>query len=158
MRHTSRYLLWAAFSILTGMASMASAVTGKYQVDHVVSGITIKVHNDAGVKFFVRLAAIRVPETNETSGSASAKEQAKQHLTKLVGHRTIYVKSYGSDEPGRIVGEVYVRDRNVGLEMVAAGLAEVNRSEPIQGLYLEPYEQAEVSARAARRGIWGIGE
>jgi len=44
--------------------------------------------------------------------------------------------------------------KNVNLEMVQAGLAEVYRGKPASGLDMEPYWKAEGEAKAAQRGIW----
>ena len=41
--------------------------------------------------------------------------------------------SYGTDRYGRTLGVVYVDGKNVNLEMVKAGLAEVYRGKPAPG-------------------------
>jgi micrococcal nuclease len=49
-------------------------------------------------------------------------------------------------------------DKNVNLEMVRAGLAEVYRGPPAKGLNLEPYWKAEKEAREAGREMWSLGD
>ena len=59
------------------------------------------------------------------------------------------MKSYGTDRHDRILGVVFVDGKNVNLEMVKAGLAEVYRGKPAGELDLEPYWQAETAAKNA---------
>ena len=47
---------------------------------------------------------------------------------------------------------------NVNLEMVKAGLAEVYRGTPASGLDMGPYWKAEEEAKAAKRGMWELGD
>jgi micrococcal nuclease len=48
--------------------------------------------------------------------------------------------------------------KNVNIEMIKAGLAEVYRGKPAAGLDMEPYWKAEEEAKAAKRGMWVLGE
>jgi endonuclease YncB( thermonuclease family) len=68
------------------------------------------------------------------------------------------IKGYGSDRYGRILGEIYIGDKNVNLEMVKTGYAEVYSGRPPRGFYLREYEKAEIWAKHANRGIWSQGE
>ena len=51
----------------------------------------------------------------------------------------------------------YVDGKNVNLEMIKAGLAEVYQSPPAKGLEMEPYRQAEAEAKKDGIGIWSLG-
>ena len=51
-------------------------------------------------------------------------------------------------------GVVHVGKKNVNLEMVKAGLAEVYRGKPPKGFDSTPYLSAEAQAQTARRGVW----
>jgi micrococcal nuclease len=65
------------------------------------------------------------------------------------------VKSYGADRNGRALGEVFLLNgKNINLEMVQSGLAEVYRGKPAAGLDMGPYWNAEKEAKAAKRGMW----
>lgn len=48
--------------------------------------------------------------------------------------------------------------KNVKLETVQAGLAEVYRGKPASGLDMEPYWKAKEEAQAAKRGMWVLEE
>jgi endonuclease YncB( thermonuclease family) len=73
-------------------------------------------------------------------------------------NKSVDVKSYGTDRYGRILGVVFVGGKNVNLEMVKAGLAEVYRGKPAGGLDLEPYWKAEAEAKKADIGMWSLGD
>jgi endonuclease YncB( thermonuclease family) len=46
----------------------------------------------------------------------------------------------------------------VNLEMVRAGLAEVNRRKPAPGFDNAPYQEAESDARSAGRDMWSLSD
>ena len=74
-------------------------------------------------------------------------------------NKTVDVKSYGADRNGRTLGEVFLLDgKNVNIEMVQAGLAECYRGRPASGLDMGPYWKAEEEAKAAKRGMWELGD
>jgi endonuclease YncB( thermonuclease family) len=101
------------------------------------------------------------PETpkrkNETGQPFN--QQSKKHLSSLVLNQTVEIKSYGFDVDGRMLGEVFLEDgKNVNIEMVKAGLAEVYRGKPASGLDMGAYWKAEEEAKAAKRGMWVLGD
>jgi endonuclease YncB( thermonuclease family) len=53
---------------------------------------------------------------------------------------------------------IYINGKNINLEMVKQGLAEVYRGKPPRGFNPAPYHEAEREARAANRGMWSLGE
>ena len=65
--------------------------------------------------------------------------KSTKYLANLVLNKSVEVKSYGTDRYGRTLGVVFVGGKNVNLEIVKAGLAEVYRGRPAGGLNLEPY-------------------
>ena len=68
------------------------------------------------------------------------------------------VKGYGLDRYNRILGVISLGDKNINVEMIKAGLAEVYRGKPPRGLDLAPYRNAEREARAEKRGMWSLGD
>ena len=73
-------------------------------------------------------------------------------------NKSVDVRSYGKDRYGRTLGVVFVKEMNVNLEMVKAGLAEVYRGRPAKGLDLVLYWDAEAGAKKAGRGMWSLGD
>ena len=135
------------------------AQAGQYQVSRVIDGDTIEVKKGA-VKLTVRLVGIDAPEVSHKKhepGQAYS-QQATKHLAKLVLNRSADVKSFGADRYGRVLGEVFVDGKNVNLEMVKTGLAEVYRGTPASGHKMGPYWNAEEDARKAGNGMWVLGD
>ena len=58
----------------------------------------------------------------------------------------------------RILGVIYLNGRNINLEMIKIGLAEVYRGKAPKGFNLKPYLQAEAEARKVQRGMWSLGD
>ena len=73
-------------------------------------------------------------------------------------NKSVDVRSYGKDRYGRTLGVVFVKEMNVNLEMVKAGLAEVYRGRPAKDLDLVLYWDAEAGAKKAGRGMWSLGD
>jgi len=73
-------------------------------------------------------------------------------------NKSVEVKSYGTDRYGRVLGVVFVDGKDINLEMVKAGLAEVYRGKPADGLNPGPYCNAEVEAKKAGIGMWSAGD
>ena len=84
--------------------------------------------------------------------------KSTKYLSNLVLNKSIEAKSYGTDRYGRTLGVVFVGDKNVNLEMVKVGLAEVYRGRPAKGLDLKPYWDAESGAKKAGIGMWLLGD
>ena len=65
----------------------------------------------------------------------------------------------GSIWNGRTLGEVFLLvGKNINIEMIQAGLAEVYRGKPASGLDMEPYWKAENDAKAAKRDVGAGGQ
>jgi micrococcal nuclease len=159
MAQCRRIILPILAVFILALALLSPSYAQEYQVDRVINGDTLKVEGDQG-KFTVRLVGIDAPTISDRENEAGQPfhKSATNHLAGLVQHKTVYIKFYGSDEAGRMLGEVFVRDRNVNIEMVKDGLAEVYRGESVPGLDLERYWQAEQEAIAAKRGMWVLGD
>jgi endonuclease YncB( thermonuclease family) len=132
---------------------------GLFKVVRIYDGDTIKaVGHDIEIK--VRLVGIDAPETSKGKRKPGQPfgRKAEKYLAGLVLNRVVDIKGYGSDRYGRILAEIYVGDRNVNLEMVKTGYAEVYSGRPPKGLYMKEYKKAEDRARNVGQGIWSQGD
>jgi endonuclease YncB( thermonuclease family) len=137
----------------------AVCFTSQFKVIRVTDGDTIKVTGN-GSNIIVRLVGIDAPETSKKKhepGQPFSRKSTK-HLASLVLNKSVDVRSYGNDRYGRTLGVIFVKEMNVNLEMVKAGLAEVYRGRPAKGLDLVPYWDAEAGAKKAGRGMWSLGD
>jgi micrococcal nuclease len=158
MKMSTRAVPILVFLILTLLAATGICIAGEYQVTRVIDGDTIKV-DDGTKKISIRLVGIDAPETSKGKNDPGQpfSQQSTKHLAGLVLNQTVDIKSYGVDRNGRMLGEVFVVDRNINLEMVKAGLAEVYRGKAASGLDMEQFKKAEEEARKAGRGMWVLG-
>jgi endonuclease YncB( thermonuclease family) len=84
-------------------------------------------------------------------------QASTKYLVSLVLNKYVDMVPYGTDRYGRTLGVVYVDGKNVNLEMIKAGLAEVYRGKPAPGFDNDPYQLAEDEARIAGKGMWSLG-
>jgi len=106
------------------------------------------------------MVGIDAPETsnNKTATGQRFGQQAKKYLSKKVLNRAVVIKGYGLDTYNRILGELFIDDKNVNLEMIQMGLAEVYKGELPEGFNLHPFIAAEKEAKEKMKGIWSLGD
>ena len=116
-----------------------------WRVDYVHDGDTVTCIDEQNRPRKIRLVGIDAPEMEQPFGRESRAALA----TKLAGGRT-RVEGDAKDQHGRLLGTLWVDDRNVNRELVADGWAWV-----FGGFSPDPdLLDAESAARAARRGLW----
>ncbi len=104
------------------------------------------------------MAGIATPQGVRGRGSqgASLGQKARGYLEELILNKIVSVRAYGTDMEDRVVAELYLDGRNINLEMIRAGFAEVYSERLHKYLDLEPYRRAEEEARKAGRGMWAL--
>ena len=139
------------------LAVSSNSLAGQFKVTRVTDGDTVKVAGK-GENITIRLVGIDAPETSKKKNQPGQpfSRKSTKYLANLVLNKSVAVKSYGTDRYGRILGVVFVGEKNVNLEIVIAGLAEVYRGKPAKGLDLKPYWDAEAEAKEADRGMWSL--
>jgi endonuclease YncB( thermonuclease family) len=117
----------------------------------VSDGDTIKVLATGRELLRIRLAWIDAPEMGQAFGY-----RAKQAMSELVFGKEIELHTHAIDRYGRTVAMVFVSGRDVGLQLIKAGLAWAydhylpEASPEIQA----QYPAAENAARDSRLGLW----
>jgi len=154
-RKTIRLITILTLFIFNASLSFAD----QYKVTRVTDGDTIRGISH-GKKITVRLIGIDAPDVSHSKNTPGQpfSEAATKYLAGIVQNKTVEIISYGPDRYGRILAEVIVDGRNVNIEMLKAGYAEVYRGDSlVEILDTKAYWQAEEEARAAKRGIWSQG-
>ena len=110
--------------------SILPVLGGECKVIRVLDGDTIKVRT-ASVEMTIRLVAIDAPEVSHKKREPGQpySQQATKYLAGLVLNKTVDLKEYGHDRYGRILGVVSFGGKNINLEMIEAGFAEVYRGD-----------------------------
>jgi endonuclease YncB( thermonuclease family) len=120
----------------------------------VSDGDTIKVLATGRELLRIRIAWIDAPEMGQAFG-----RRAKQFMGALVFGKDVELRPHAIDRYGRTVAMVFGDGRDVGLELVKAGLAWAyehylpEASPQIQA----QYSAAETAARVSRKGLWVDG-
>jgi endonuclease YncB( thermonuclease family) len=157
MRKPIQFIFTIALVAATYLAFGDLLFAGQFKCTRVSDGDTIKV-TGGGNEITVRLVGIDAPETSKRKhepGQPFSRKSTK-HLASLVLKKSVDIKSFGTDRYGRTLGVVFVDGKNVNLEMINVGLAEVYRGKSAPGLNLEPYWNAEAEAKNSKRGMWSL--
>jgi micrococcal nuclease len=132
---------------------------GQFKVTRVDDGDTVKAEG-SGIEIMVRLVGIDAPETSRKKHELGQpfSQRSTKHLAGLVLNQNVAIKGYDMDRYNRILGEIFVDGKNVNLEMVKMGFAEVYRGRHAPGFDPGPYDQAEKEAKEAKQGMWVQGD
>lgn len=124
------------------------AIAQQYKATRVTDGDTIKAENQS-TTITVRLVGIDAPEESHKKNEPGQpfSQKSTKHLVSMVLNKSVDIKEYGKDRYGRTFAVVFVDGKNVNLEMVKAGLAEVSRGRNFRGSDLEPFWNTEDEAR-----------
>lgn len=115
-------------------------------VSWVADGDTLVVLPDqAHEAVKLRIEGIDAPERCQPGGEAS-----RDALIQWVHRKTVQVIAQGTDTYGRVLGRVEIDGRDVGAEMVAAGMAWAYRFRSSAG----PYASLERQARRQKKGLF----
>ena len=139
------------------LLSVCSAHAGQYKIIRIYDGDTLTAVG-RNIEIEVSLVGIDAPEFSKKKHLPSQpySQKSKEYLSSLVLNKNVNISSYGKDRYGRTLGVVFVDGKNINLEMVKAGLAEVYRGTPAPGFDNGPYLKAESEARNAVLGIWEL--
>ena len=153
-----RILEFISIQALLFLLFVGSSYVGSLKVFRVTDGDTITV-TDGRAEKTIRLVGIDAPELSHKKRKPSQPyaQAATKFLAGLVLNKTVEIKEYGQDRYGRTLAVVFLGGKNVNLEMVKAGYAEVYRGTPAAGFDSAPYWKAEEEARAAKKGMWAQG-
>jgi len=126
----------------------------QFKVLKIFDGDTIKVKKGE-LTFKIRFVGMDSPEIGyKGQKSQPFAHKAKQYLESLVKNRKVAIKSYGTGMYNRQLAEVFVNGKNINIEMIKAGLAEVYKGKRPGKLDSRLYLKEEASARKARKGMW----
>jgi len=155
--HCHIKIIPVTFAIFLILSSLVYA--GQFKVIRVYDGDTVKASgHDIEIK--VRLVGIDAPETSRKKRDPGQpySQKAKKYLAEMVLNKIVDIKGYGIGSYNRILGVIFVDGKNVNLEMIKAGLAEVYRGGSPHRFDISPYKKAEIEARKAGRGMWSLGD
>ena len=131
----------------------------EYLVTQIIDGDTIvATGNDIMIR--VRLLLIDAPELAQEKDEEGQpySQQAKKFLINLILNKTVDIKGNSLDKYNRLLGMVSLGDKNINLEIIKNGLAEVHYDKLPSGIDIIPFLATEREAREASKGIWSLGD
>jgi micrococcal nuclease len=149
------------FLILSTTHAAIRTVTGT--VIKVSDGDTIHVKTPEQTKLKVRLYGVDAPETPKINqrtrrvnkpGQPYGEESWKALEAKIMG-KQVRLEIIDIDRYKRMVGMIWIDDRNINLEMIREGYAEAY-VEYLKEPYRSQFMRAEMEARSAKKGIWSL--
>ena len=151
-----RFLILFAVSNLF-LAFPLSLFAGQFKVIQVYDGDTV-IATENGKDITIRLVGIDAPEISRKKHLPGQPfcVKAREYLSSLVLNKLAKIKFYGKDASGRLLGEIFAENKNINIEMVSAGLAEVYRGTPAQNLEIGKYRDAQKKAKEAVKGMWEL--
>lgn len=143
--HTLCLILLALLALPAHAQTLLGTVTG------IADGDTLYVLDANRRQHKIRLQGIDAPELGQAYGEA-----AKQSLERFAHRKSVTVEWHKRDAYGRLLGKVFVADRDAGLQQLHAGMAWWNRRYAHEQSDADAirYREAEYAARIARRGLW----
>lgn len=141
----------AAFRTVTGIVTKVS------------DGDSIQITTPEQTKLRVRLYGIDAPETDKINnrtgkvnkpGQTYGEEAWKALKDKIMG-KQVKVEIHDIDKYRRMVGMIWMDDRNINLEMIREGFAEAF-TEYLKPPYRTFFLEAEQEAKTESKGIWSL--
>lgn len=138
-------ILSAVIAVLPACPVQDAAGRPVWRIDTIHDGDTVTCIDTAGKPQKIRLLGIDAPEFDQPYGRLS-----RDGLAKKISRRGVRVEGTARDQYGRLLGTLWIEDRDVNREMVVEGLAWV-----FDGFAADPdLVAAETAARRAHRGLW----
>lgn len=138
-------------AVLLCGSNAALPATMEVVVVGVTDGDTLVVLEGGKFQHKVRVAGIDAPEKRQAFG-----RKAQNALASAVHQRKVVLDWHKKDRYGRVVAKVLIADRDIGLELVAAGWAWHYKDYQHEQMPKDrrTYASAEVAARQRRLGLW----
>jgi micrococcal nuclease len=129
-------------------------------VERVADGDTVTVITSNQTKLRIRMLGIDAPETPKGTkfpGQPYGPE-AEAYLKQLVDGKRVRVEIFGVDRYKRLLSTIFIDGKDINLVMIEMGFAEVYRGPESGNPYKQQYQAAEETARAAKKGMWVLGD
>ncbi len=142
---TSKIISILFLIIIFSLSVYSQSFIGGKVVD-ILDGRTIVIETGKDARINFRLQSIEVPEPEQQLYAV-----VKDHLRKLTIDKSVNIRSNGLSE-GFIVGVATIGNIDISQQLLRDGAAwlEISNSSS------EDYKIAEKSAKAEKRGVWGI--
>lgn len=130
-----------------------------FRLNRVVDGDTLEMISANGQRIYVHLAGIDAPEMPKRKSGKGQPfcKQARELLAKLVVNQKFSFQAVSPLLNQQVSAVVFSQGKNVNLELIKAGYAEVYKGNLPSGFGIEPYQNEEALARKSEKGMWALG-
>jgi micrococcal nuclease len=139
----------------------AHSLAGQFKVIKVYDGDTIMAEGH-DIVIYVLLAGVDAPEIalRKREQDQPFGQEARRYLENRILNKSVEIKGYGiAPYPyNDLIGEIFLGDTNINIELIKKGLAEVWREKSPAGLAIDRYLNAQEEAKKLGRGIWSLGD
>lgn len=143
----SKKILFICFALLACSINFYSQTYISGQVVDIVDGKTLLIETARNARVTFRLQHIEVPEAEQPLS-----EIVKSHLRELALGKTVNIRS-NSYSTGVLIGQVLLKDVDLSQQMLRDGAAWFYYEGAEN---LDIYRSVEATAKAEKRGVWGI--
>ena len=149
--------LLGAFLLL--LLAAGACFAADFRLNRILDGDTFEVVTGNGERIFVHLAGIDAPEMpmRKSEKGQPFCRKARSMLMELLLDKQFSFQAQSRLVKGNVLAVVYAEGKNVNMEMIRAGLAEVYRGELPSGFDVEPYKKEETVAQKQEVGMWALG-
>lgn len=130
-----------------------------FMVTRVIDGDSFEAAG-YGIHIRARLVGIDTPEKANKRRNVPAQpysEEAEEYVREMILNKTVRLKGYGIGYYNRPLVEIFSGQRNINLELIALGLAEVYQGKHPGMFDPRPYYEAENKAKSLYKGMWILG-
>jgi micrococcal nuclease len=147
--------------LITCLLVSSTSLAGQFKVITIYDGDTIMAEGH-DIIIYVLLAGVDAPEiaSKDHDRTQPFGKESKQYLERMILNKEVELKGYGIGQYpyNHLIGEIFLGEMNINIELIRNGLAEVWREEPPPRLFIAPYIEAQEEAKKAGRGIWSLGD
>ena len=137
-----------------------SCFSADFRLHRIIDGDTLEVITDKGERIIVHLIGIDAPEMPNRKSEKGQPfcKPAQAKLADLVTNKKFSFQAESRLVNNQVLAVVYSEGRNVNLEMIKAGLAEVYKGALPAGFDVQPYIEEEAAAKKQEKGMWALGK
>ncbi len=147
----NRPLAASVVSLVVCVSTLAQKTTFQGRVIDVIDGSTVVVETQSKTNFVVKCQATTVPK-----GAEPYADYSRQKLSHLVLRQMVAVVYTEQNASGELLGSIFVNEKDVCLDQIAAGLAWFDPQAPnsLKTSRRELYARNEEHARKSGTGVW----
>ena len=141
------------------LLAAGTCLSADFRLNRILDGDTFEIVTEKGERIFVHLAGIDAPEMpmrNSGKGQPFC-QKARETLADLLLNKQFSFQAQSRLVKNHVLAVVYAEGKNVNLEMIRAGLAEVYKGALPSGFDAESYKKEEREAKKREKGMWALG-